>query len=71
MFLSKTTLNSLGYWVPRTNFHKNLVGQKGTESDKLVKAKKKDFTENTPEEEGTQALASVTSGDMYIEKRSH
>ena len=46
-------------WFPP----KKLVGWKGTDSEKLDKTKKKDFTENTLEEEGTQAFASGTKGD--------
>ena len=45
------------------DFHKKLAGWKGTKFDKLDKVKKKDFTENTLEEEGTQAFTSGTKGD--------
>ena len=45
------------------DFHKNFAGWKGTEFHKLNKANKKDFTENTPEEEGTKAFAFGTNGD--------
>ena len=42
------------------DFHKNLARWNGIESDKLVKAKKNDFTKNTPKEEGIQAFSSKT-----------
>ena len=45
------------------DFHINLAGWKGTEFEKLDKAKKKDFIENTPKEEGAQAFAFGTKGD--------
>ena len=44
-------------------FIKNFARWKGTKSDKLDKVMKKDFIENTLEEEGTQTFASGVNGD--------
>ena len=51
------------------DFHKNLARWNGIESDKLVKAKKNDFTKNTPKEEGIQAFSSKTKGDKCTRER--
>ena len=49
------------------DFHKKkIVGWKGTEFEKLDKAKKKDFTKNTSKKESTQAFAFWTKGEVYM-----
>ena len=45
------------------DFHTNLAGKKGTNTDYLDKAKKKDFTKNVFVEDRDQDLVSRIEGD--------
>ena len=68
IFLSATNQIKVMTLEGTLDFHKKLVGWKGIEFEKLVKVKK-DFIENTLEEEGTQAFASGTNEDKCTWER--
>ena len=68
IFLSATNQAKVMTLEGTFDFHKNLVGRKGTKTNNLVKPTKKDFTENTPEE-GTQVFVFGTNGDKCTWER--
>ena len=68
IFLSATNQIKVMTLEGTLDFHKKLVRWKGIEFEKLVKVKK-DFTENTLEEEGTQAFTFGTNEDKCTWER--